>query len=207
MEEKSQCKCPFPLVIAGLVGQFSLTENTNSAVDDEETQDSDVPSTSNLMLENRSLRNRIRQLESALSRPELLKVDMGIARPASASSHNFQSSEGILSNFQMQAFGLSAEPTREHNGHTRRWDDSVKLILPTRRWSETITQFSLLHLGWVHCALDATTFSKEHDAFWNSLIEEEQDSLTKHGWIAVYLSVLAVSLRLQYLKGLRFIRI
>ncbi|GMF69602.1 unnamed protein product [Aspergillus oryzae] len=165
----------------------------NSAVDEDVSDDSATGTASRLLEENISLKMRIRQLESVLSRPEMLKVEANIPR-RTAAVEDFQSSESILSEFQRLPFQLSVEPGQCHADSTRPWDDHVMLCLPARHWSEVIVKFSLRELGWVHCALDASVFIREHDAFWDSLIANEGNSLRDHTWIAVYLSVLAVSL-------------
>ncbi|KNG89261.1 hypothetical protein ANOM_002123 [Aspergillus nomiae NRRL 13137] len=134
---------------------------------------------------------RIKQLEAVLSRPEMLKVEANIPR-RTAAVEDFQSPESILSEFQRLPFQLSVEPGQSHADSTRPWDDHVMLCLPARHWSEVIVKFSLRELGWVHCALDSSVFIREHDAFWDSLIANEGNSLRNHAWIAVYLSVLAV---------------
>ncbi|KOC13346.1 hypothetical protein AFLA70_89g003231 [Aspergillus flavus AF70] len=161
------------------------------AVDEDVSDDSATGTASRLLEENISLKMRIRQLESVLSRPEMLKVEANIPR-RTAAVEDFQSSESILSEFQRLPFQLSVEPGQCHADSTRPWDDHVMLCLPARHWSEVIVKFSLRELGWVHCALDASVFIREHDAFWDSLIANEGNSLRDHAWIAVYLSVLAV---------------
>jgi hypothetical protein len=157
------------------------------------------PETSNVVRENQSLKLRIRQLELALSRPELAKVETA---SSPVPPPDPQSSDRIMGDFLTQAFGLSAEPAPKFANNTRSWENSVKLILPTRRWSEMIIDFSLVQLGWVHHAVDDTTLREEHDVFWDSLIENEKECLTNHGWISVYLSLLAVSF--PHITGSRF---
>lgn len=168
----------------------------NRAVDEERDGN---PLDSTLMRENISLKIRIRQLELALSRPELVKLETEL--PSATTTQQQQdshSSESILSDFQAHVFGLSIDSSAQGPvNHNPSWDSQVKLILPTRRWSDTIVEFSLTQLGWVHCALDEAAFIKEHNLFWKSLIESEKDALSNHGWIAVYLSVLAVSLEIS----------
>ncbi|KAJ5999997.1 hypothetical protein N7481_000406 [Penicillium waksmanii] len=159
---------------AGTEGQDTATTN---------------PESSNLVRENQSLKLRIRQLELALSRPELVKLETA---SSPVPPPDPQSSDRIMSDFQTQAFGFSVEPTPKIANITRPRENSVKLILPTRRWSERIIDFSLVQLGWVHYAVDDTTFREEHNAFWDTLIEHEKESFMNHGWIAVYLSLLAV---------------
>jgi hypothetical protein len=111
------------------------------------------------------------------------------------------SSERILSDFQAHVFGLSIDSSAQGPvNQSPSWDTQVKLILPTRRWSDTIVEFSLTQLGWVHCALDEAVFMNEHNLFWKSLIDSEKDALSNHGWIAVYLSVLAVSMEISSMQ-------
>lgn len=167
---------------------------SNRAVDEE--RDGNPPDSA-LRRENTSLKLRIKQLELALSRPELVKLEADIPRAtATKKKQDLHSSESILSDFQAHVFGLSIDSSAQgHVNQSSSWDSQVKLILPTRRWSDTIVEFSLTQLGWVHCALDEAVFMKEHDLFWKSLIGSEKDALSNHGWIAVYLSVLAVCVR------------
>ncbi|CRG83094.1 Centromere DNA-binding protein complex CBF3 subunit B [Talaromyces islandicus] len=160
------------------------------AVDEE--RDGNPPDSA-LLRENISLKIRIRQLELALSRPELVKLETDIPRATTTKQQDLHSSESILSDFQAHVFGLSIDSSTPNPvNQSSSWGSQVKLILPTRRWSDTIVEFSLTQLGWVHCALDEATFMKEHDIFWKGLIDNEQNALSNHGWIAVYLSVLAV---------------
>lgn len=166
--------------------------NISSALDaDTEGQDTATtnPESSNLTRENQSLKLRIKQLELAISRPELAKLET-VSSPVPPSDP--QSSDRIMSDFQTQALGFSVESSQNIANNTRPGENSVKLILPTRRWSERIIDFSLVQLGWVHYAVDDPTFREEHDAFWDTFIEHEKESLINHGWIAVYLSLLAV---------------
>jgi hypothetical protein len=163
-----------------------------SAVDNE-GQDSNTLNSSNLIRENASLRIRIKQLELALARPELSRLERCVSEPAPAFPESPQIPKKIMSDFQTQTFGLFAEPASGPAQSNRSLDSSVKLMLPTRQWSKIIVDFSLVQLGWVHCAVDEGTFMKEHDEFWQSLVEDKQECLTNHGWIAVYLSILAVS--------------
>ncbi|KAJ5088268.1 hypothetical protein N7456_011884 [Penicillium angulare] len=157
----------------------------------EQCADETNSDSSSILRENQSLKIRIKQLELALSHPELVKLEQPeIASPPAPKSPP-KSSDNIMSDFQTQAFGLSMEPISKSNS-TQRWDHSIKLILPCRRWSESIIDFSLIQLGWVHYAVDENAFRKEHDTFWDNLIESDRESPTDHGWIAVYLSLLAV---------------
>jgi hypothetical protein len=149
-------------------------------------------SNSSLLRENSSLRTRIKQLELALALPELRKLDTGISQSTSSPNPDLQSSQRIMNDFQSQALGLFLDSTGPVDNSS--WNNSVKLILPTRQWSEIIVAFSLVQLGWVHCAVDEASFMEEHDTFWQRLIEDEKECLKNHGWIVVYLSILAVSL-------------
>ena len=146
------------------------------------------------MRENTSLKTRIRQLESVLSRPETLKLEADIFRLSPAAG-NPQSSDKILNDFQSLPFGLLVEASQVPRSTIHPRDDHLLLVLPDRHWSETIVRFSLDHFGWVHCALDASGFMVDHSSFWDHLSHSRLDSPRNHAWIAVYLSVLAVSSR------------
>lgn len=49
------------------------------------------------------------------------------------------------------------------------------------------------NLGWIHCALNAPGFIKQHEIFWDALSPHDLHVLDDHSWIALYLSVLCVS--------------
>ncbi|GLA97105.1 hypothetical protein AtubIFM61612_008445 [Aspergillus tubingensis] len=157
---------------------------------DEETRVDDSDAESSLVRENTSLKTRIRQLESVLSRPETLKLEADIFRLSPAAG-NPQSSDKILNDFQSLPFGLSVEASQVPRSTIHPRDDHLLLVLPDRHWSETIVRFSLDHFGWVHCALDASGFMVDHSSFWDHLSHSRLDSPRNHAWIAVYLSVLA----------------
>ncbi|KAF3398309.1 hypothetical protein F1880_005736 [Penicillium rolfsii] len=158
---------------------------------DSEGQQCDALRSSNLIRENASLKIRIKQLELALARPELTRLERLASEPAPAIPESLESPKKLMSDFQTQTFGLLTEPASESSQSKRFLDSSVKFLLPGRQWSKIIVDFSLMQLGWVHCAVEETTFMKEHDEFWQGLVEESQECLTNHGWIAVYLSILA----------------
>ncbi|GCB23799.1 hypothetical protein AAWM_06684 [Aspergillus awamori] len=160
------------------------------AVDEEKRMD-DSDSESNLVRENISLKTRIRQLESVLSRPETLKLEADIFR-LSPAAENPQSSDRVLNDFQSLPFGLLVEASQVSGGAIHPRDDHLLLVLPDRHWSETIVRFSLTHFGWVHCALDTSAFVTDHSSFWDHLSHSRSESLKNHAWIAVYLSVLAI---------------
>ena len=67
-------------------------------------------------------------------------------------------------------------------------------ILPTESSSRSIVRFSLSALGWIHCAVRSDIFIQEHDAFWSALDKGDFSVLGNHCWLAVYFSVLTVSL-------------
>ncbi|GKZ28390.1 hypothetical protein AbraIFM66950_005564 [Aspergillus brasiliensis] len=159
------------------------------AVDEEKRTDESDSDTS-LLRENISLKTRIRQLESVLSRPETLKLEADIFR-LSPAAENLQSSDKILNDFQSLPFGLLVEASQASRSATHLRDDHLLLVLPDRHWSETIVRFSLDHFGWVHCALDASSFMVDHSSFWDHLSHGRLDSPRNHAWIAVYFSVLA----------------
>ncbi|RAL05954.1 Zn(II)2Cys6 transcription factor [Aspergillus ibericus CBS 121593] len=159
---------------------------------DEEAQ-SDSPDGSSLLRENLSLKTRIRQLESVLSRPEMLKLETDIFRVSPAPERS-ESSDKILNDFQSLPFGLLVRASQVSGRIIHPRDDHLLPILPDRHWSETIVQFSLTHFAWVHCALEPSDFINEHCDFWDRIIHSRSESPRNHAWIAVYLSVLAVGI-------------
>lgn len=152
-------------------------------------------SIADLVDENRLLRTRIEQLEA------LLAVDQSAGRsPISTSSANDKAStpqppEDIVAIFEGLHLGhpVNTQPRSLHIS-TDVSVQHVLSLLPIRQSSLKIVRFSLAALGWVHCALNGPRFLAEHDAFWNSLGSNDQRAMDNHGWMAVYFSVLAVSL-------------
>ncbi|PYI04077.1 hypothetical protein BO78DRAFT_373822 [Aspergillus sclerotiicarbonarius CBS 121057] len=115
---------------------------------DEEAPSDNQETGSSLLRENLSLKTRIRQLESVLSRPEMLKLETDIFRVFPAPEKS-QSSDKILNDFQSLPFGLLVEASQVPGCVIHPQDDHLLPILPDRHWSERIVQFSLTHFGWV----------------------------------------------------------
>ena len=135
-----------------------------------------------------NLRARIEQLESLLTAsnvqfPENILNDEVQAEPP----------EDIVTTFEGLHLGGGPEDSTQETPGDPVFSDNILYLLPIRESSLKIVQFSLGTLGWVHCALNAPKFLAEHDLFWNGLESNHRKGLENHGWITVYLSVLAVS--------------
>jgi hypothetical protein len=65
-------------------------------------------------------------------------------------------------------------------------------LLPNCATSTYIVKFTLENLGWIHCAVSADQFMKEHDMFQNCLATGDLTVLENHGWMAIYFSLLTV---------------
>lgn len=149
--------------------------------------DASVSPPEQLVTENLNLRARIEQLEGLLTAshvpfPEKSEND---AHP--------ETPEEIVSTFQGLHLGGPEDSTSQETLMDPMCSENILSLLPIRQSSLRIVHFSLGTLGWVHCALNAPKFLAEHEAFWNSLELDDRKGLENHGWMAVYLSVLAVS--------------
>lgn len=76
----------------------------------------------------------------------------------------------------------------------------VLRILPTRQNSTQIVDFSLRTLGWVHCAVRTDDFLATHNIFQDALESGTMQVLQDHEWMAIYFSILAVSLQLVHIS-------
>jgi len=142
--------------------------------------------------ENLALRSRVEQLEALLATSHL-PLSSPNNRPP-------EPPEDIFTTFERLHLGGSEENTIQGTVlEPTIYDDQILSLLPIRESSLKIVHFSLGALGWVHCALDVPRFMTEHDAFWNGLEVNDRKALQNHGWMAVYLSVLAVSLAVTVL--------
>jgi hypothetical protein len=145
-----------------------------------------------LLDENLGLRAHIKHLETLLTEKE-----PSISTISSRTSKTFQSSqppEDIVTTFEGLHLGVQADETPQgSNINSVISHGDIISLLPIRESSLKLVRFSLGTLGWVHCALNAPRFLAEHDAFWSSLELNDIKVLDNHGWMSVYLSVLAVS--------------
>lgn len=66
--------------------------------------------------------------------------------------------------------------------------------VPDRQTSTKIVEYSLQMFGWIHCAVRVDQFLAEHEVFQNALLAGSLEGLQDHKWMALYFSVLAVSL-------------
>jgi hypothetical protein len=145
-----------------------------------------------LLSENISLRARVEQLETLLnhdrgSRPSIPDLSPAVVDPPEPPEDIVTTFEGLHlggpGNDLPQGPSRPAAPSNEN----------ILSLFPIRESSLKIVEFSLSTLGWVHCSLNAPRFLTDHNTFWDSLEANDRTVLYNHGWLAVYLSVLAVS--------------
>lgn len=146
------------------------------------------------MRENEALRARNRQVEALLSRTGTeAYTDSRQGSHQVLSTHDMQVSGEINSTFDGLHLGSSSDsclrvlPSNSNQEHP-----SLFHLLPIRSSSDRLVRLSLGMLGWVHCALNAPKFLREHEVFWDSLISKEQNHLFDNSWMAMYFSVIAV---------------
>ncbi|EOA85090.1 uncharacterized protein SETTUDRAFT_137453 [Exserohilum turcica Et28A] len=72
--------------------------------------------------------------------------------------------------------------------------DPLFLLLPSQDASLGLVTFSLQKLGWLHCAINADVFVKEHEDFWHNAQLGASITREQRPWISVYFSVLAVGI-------------
>jgi hypothetical protein len=140
-----------------------------------------------LVDENLNLRARIEQLETLLtaSHVPFLETSVNDIHP--------ELPEDIVTTFEGLHLG-GPEDSISQDSPDLMFSYNILSLLPVRESSLKIVHFSLGTLGWVHGALNAPKFLTEHEEFWNSLELNNRNVLENHGWMAVYLSILAVSL-------------
>jgi hypothetical protein len=135
----------------------------------------------------------VKQLESLLTQG--FESRLGLAT-SEQQLGLFRANEDLQDTFDNLHLGLQPEILAPGSpitsGSLSEFSDLLTL-LPVRRSSESIIRFSLSMLGWIHCALNAPAFLLEHDRFWSALEAHDRTVLSNHTWIAVYMSVLAVS--------------
>ena len=68
----------------------------------------------------------------------------------------------------------------------------VLMLLPDREASETLVRFVLSGLSWLHCGVRTAQFWGEHQLFWEMMERGHGDLLQDHGWMSLYLGILAV---------------
>jgi hypothetical protein len=149
--------------------------------------DASASSPDQLVNENLNLRARIEQLEALLTASEVT------FRETSVNDVHPEPPEDIVTTFEGLHLG-SLEDSIPQDLPDPAFSYNILSLLPIRESSLKIVHLSLGTLGWIHCALNAPKFLAEHGAFWNSLELNNRTVLENHGWMAVYLSVLAVSL-------------
>jgi hypothetical protein len=148
-----------------------------------------------LLNENLLLRARVKQLESLIA----TESDAGVnLRGENSTGNHFTSSpqlpEDVVTIFEGLHLGQSAKEIPDNiTIVSDAADERILSLLPIRESSLKIVRFSLAVLGWVHCAVNVPKFLSEHDAFWNYLEANNKIALRNHGWLPVYLSILAVS--------------
>lgn len=72
--------------------------------------------------------------------------------------------------------------------------DPLFLLLPSRETSEQLVTYSLQTLGWIHCAVNAPAFLKEHEEFWNRIHTGVGIDSGQRAWLAVYFAILSSAL-------------
>jgi hypothetical protein len=145
--------------------------------------------------ENISLRARIEQLETLLNHDKDSRRSISNLSPVVVDTLDSpQPPEDIVTTFEGLHLGgpgdgLPKGPSRPAAPS----NENILSLFPIRESSLKIVEFSLSTLGWVHCSLNAPRFLTEHNTFWDSLEANDRTVLNHHSWLAVYLSVLAVS--------------
>ncbi|KAL2783946.1 hypothetical protein BJX66DRAFT_349014 [Aspergillus keveii] len=69
----------------------------------------------------------------------------------------------------------------------------VLMLLPDRGASDTLVRFALSELSWLHCGVRTGQFWEEHQLFWEMMERGHADLLKDHGWMALYLGILAAA--------------
>lgn len=171
------------------------TNVLNSSATNTEVTSNDAAIIGQLVNENNRLRARIQQLEELLHREEEdASIPDSVISTPMTNHEGQQPHEEIIASFENLHMGTSDErPSPKPIVGQGPFGDIILSLLPIRKSSEKIVKFSLDMLGWVHCALNAPKFMEQHDSFWDALNVNRRDILSNHSWMAIYFSVLSVS--------------
>ncbi|KAH8891227.1 hypothetical protein GQ53DRAFT_841622 [Thozetella sp. PMI_491] len=146
-----------------------------------------------LQRENATLRERVARLEAILQR-RARRPGRSQISPSSLDQADFEVFSTILEQWNLGAPEQHSSPKEPISAAVPEDLSSTLGLLPPWPDGRLLVQFSLQTLGWIHCALDATSFIRESEAFEASLESGQWEVLQNHAWLAVYLSVLAVGL-------------
>ncbi|KAL4810487.1 hypothetical protein BDV18DRAFT_156847 [Aspergillus unguis] len=151
---------------------------------------------SNLLRENAQLRDRVSELELALTLN--LQHQVGVRASnnqrlvADEHMETHERMGAILDDWSMGVMNRSSKASSSGLEQTGR-SDGVQHI-PDGVTSSYIVRFSLETLGWIHCAVRADQVMQEHAVFVECLANGDMTVLENHGWMAIYFSLLTVGL-------------
>jgi hypothetical protein len=140
------------------------------------------------------LKAQIAKLEIALvlSKPNTAR-DVSLSGHGDISQDEFEDLGPALEQFDLDVkYDTNSSPALR-----QLWapaDDPLYMLLPTRDASNTLVKFALTAFGWMHCAVRADEFLKQHDEFWSNLEAGHPVVEEQRPWLALWLSLLAVGL-------------
>jgi hypothetical protein len=151
-----------------------------------------------LLRERGALRAQIAELETALA----LSKPCAHSRTSESTDYSAPSAslEDLIPAFEQFDIAITTNAARE-GGEKDLIDrlyepaaDPIYLLLPSKDASIQLITFSLQTLGWLHCAVDADVFFREHEEFWQSTQIGAGIERERRPWLVVYLAVLAVGI-------------
>ncbi|CAH0033311.1 unnamed protein product [Clonostachys rhizophaga] len=149
-----------------------------------------------LLTENSTLRERVAYLQAIIQ-------GRGGTRPGSSRSQSslsaaeqgdFETFSTILEQWNLGGPEQDASQKAPLLSETSEDFSPILSLIPRGEDCRILVRFSLETLGWIHCALDASAFSIEAEAFVASLEQGQCEGLRNHAWLAIFLGVLAVGL-------------
>jgi hypothetical protein len=152
-----------------------------------------------LLRERGALRAQIAELETALA----LSKPCAHGRASESTDYTQPPAtlEDLVPAFEQFDIGIklgsSARPGVEKailDGLYEPAADPLFLLLPSRDASLGLVTFALQRLGWIHCAIIADDFLREHEEFWQSVELGAGIGRDQRPWIILYFAVLAVGI-------------
>jgi hypothetical protein len=192
-----ECKRPITRVRGQLTVYAASNERNNDIQDNLDE----------LIRERSALQAQIAELETALA----------LSKPC-AHSHVSQADDlaGISTSLKdivpaFEQFDLGIEHDSVSSGNPEKdiadklyepVADPVFLLLPNRDNSTKLLQFSLQTLGWLHCAVNADEFLREHEQFWEKVHLGQSLEPKERPWLSLYFALLAVGILYMDLQSI-----
>jgi hypothetical protein len=186
-----ECKRP----IARVRGQLTVY----AATETEDVDYADDEQIRELLRQRAALQAQVAELETALA---LSKPCAHIHASTSTDYSEAPASlEDLVPAFEQFDIGLKSDSVTHSTTAKEIADqlyepitDPISLLLPRRKASHQIVNFSLQTLGWLHCAVDSDAFLRAHEDFWESAHLNISLGREQRPWMSIYFALLAVGI-------------